>query len=393
MKKFILCGFIVLAVGVSGCASAYKFKPLDSETVSNFYEKVLLEQGPSNNLIEGEYLEVTTKEILPNNTNTKFVCSNYETTFVKEVLELTIISNTQGRIVADSKYARCRGIDAGVVKGLQTDTSIYLEQGGNRIVHYDIDKKTNALIKRDSLRMLKGRLTSYDKIPNNGGVSDGKRYRTTFLQPKTNWGKVRAFDEAATLSANNAIISKGGGFQWGKALALGAGAVAGGGLKLDTDTQAGVIAGIILDSQAGTSGTSNLDNAVQSSLETNARRAAANSVSEQDITQNSTSLEAEPTTKQSVGSSTKTPNAVSTPNASGNSRKCGIFHYSAAEEQAEKNRLGAILQSKLATIPSYDYETRNQAWRDFEGAMADWRKARHEACGIDTSRTSRVTRE
>lgn len=64
-------------------------------------------------------------------------------------------------------------------------------------------------------------------------------------------------------------------FQWGKALALSVGAVAGGGLKLDTDTQAGVIAGIVLDSQANTSGTSNLNNAVETSLETNAQRAAA----------------------------------------------------------------------------------------------------------------------
>jgi len=186
---------------------------------------------------------------------------------------------------------------------------------------------------------------------------------------------------------------KSSGFQWGKALALGVGAVAGGGLKLDSETQASVIAGIVLDSQANTSGTSNLNTAVQTSLENNAQRAAANSEIEQDTAQNSTSVEEEPVAQPSAVSTSSPSNPNSTPNNSIAASKCGVSSYTLAEEQAEKDRLGAIMQSKLVNVPAYDYKTRNQAWRDWGAALDDWRKARHEACGIDTSRTSRVTIE
>ena len=96
---------------------------------------------------------------------------------------------------------------------------------------------------------------------------------------------------------------------------------------------------------------------------------------------------------QTVGSATTSSIANPTPNSSNAERKCGVSSFTLAEEQAEKDRLGAIMQSKLVNVPAYDYKTRNQAWRDWGAALDDWRKARHEACGIDTSRTSRVTIE
>jgi len=183
------------------------------------------------------------------------------------------------------------------------------------------------------------------------------------------------------------------GFNWGKALALGAGAVAGGGLSLDSDTQAGVIAGIVLDSQANTSGTSNLNTAVQTSLENNAQRAAANSVIEQDIAQNPELVDEAPKTKPSIASTSGTSNPNPTSNTPISASKCGVSSYTLAEEQAEKNRLGAIRQSILDSVPAYDYKTRNQAYRDWERGMSEWRKARHEACGINTGRSTRVTIE
>lgn len=181
------------------------------------------------------------------------------------------------------------------------------------------------------------------------------------------------------------------GFQWGKALALGVGAIAGGGLDLDTDTQASVISGIVLDSMKDTSGTSNLDRAVSDAL----KPVAAPSLSTVSNTSNEVGLakgaETSETSSDIVQSDTNSGNKISTP--TGSSNKCGISSYSLAEEQAEKDRLGAIMESKLVNVPAYDYKTRNQLWRDWESGMSAWRKARHEACGIDTNRTSRVTIE
>ena len=164
-----------------------------------------------------------------------------------------------------------------------------------------------------------------------------------------------------------------------------------------------MISGIVLDSQANTSGTSNLDTAVQTSLENNAQRAAA-STSLPSSSKGEVTTDTNPAPQnnnpsdtvgqaQTAGSATTSSIANPTPNSSNAERKCGVSSFTLAEEQAEKDRLGAIMQSKLVNVPAYDYKTRNQAWRDWGAALDDWRKARHEACGIDTSRNSRVTIE
>jgi hypothetical protein len=54
------------------------------------------------------------------------------------------------------------------------------------------------------------------------------------------------------------------GFNWGKALAMGAGFVAGGGTELAAETQANMISGIIQDSMPGVDGVSNMRAAAQS---------------------------------------------------------------------------------------------------------------------------------
>ena len=218
-----------------------------------------------------------------------------------------------------------------------------------------------------------------------------------------NQSVLNVMNEPATISTNDKAENTDSGFNWGKALALGAGAIAGGGLSLDSETQAGVISGIVLDSQANTSGTSNLDTAVQTSLENNAQRAAA-STSLPSSSKGEVTTDTNPAPQnnnpsdtvgqaQTAGSATTSSIANPTPNSSNAERKCGVSSFTLAEEQAEKDRLGAIMQSKLVNVPAYDYKTRNQAWRDWGAALDDWRKARHEACGIDTSRTSRVTIE
>ena len=188
---------------------------------------------------------------------------------------------------------------------------------------------------------------------------------------------------------------KSSGFQWGKALALGVGAVAGGGLKLDTDTQASVLSGIVLDSMKDTSGTSNLNNAVETSLENNARRAAA-STSLPSSSNSETTNAANPTPEnnnssdtvgntQAAGSATSPSIAKPTPNSLSTSNKCAPGnYYSLAEEQAEKDRIGAIMQNRLLNVPSSDYKARNQAIRDFQDLLEDWRNSKLEACGINT---------
>ncbi len=193
------------------------------------------------------------------------------------------------------------------------------------------------------------------------------------------------------------------GYQWGKALALGVGAVAGGGLSLDSATQASVISGIVLDSMGDTSGTSNLNNAVETSLENNARRAAA-SVSLPSSSNGEETTATSPTLQnvnpsdtvrntQTAGSASGPSIANPTPNSLGSSNKCAPgTYYTLAEEQAERARLAAIIQSRLGNVPITDYKTRNQARDDLHYALQDWRDSKLEACGINTENLGRSTR-
>jgi len=196
---------------------------------------------------------------------------------------------------------------------------------------------------------------------------------------------------------------KSSGFQWGKALALGVGTVAGGGLKLDSESQANVIAGIVLDSQANTSGTSNFNNAVETSLENNARRAAA-STSLPSSSNSETTNAANPTPQnsnpsetvgntQTAGSASGSSIANPAPNSLDASNKCAPgTAYTLGEEKAERDRLTEIMQSRLVNVPRSDYDTRNKALGDLQRAMYDWRDSKLEACGINTDNLGRSTR-
>lgn len=65
------------------------------------------------------------------------------------------------------------------------------------------------------------------------------------------------------------------GFNWGKAMAMTAGFIAGNGLKLDAEAQADTISGIIRDSQAGVSGISNTTGALNNSTQRYKRESAS----------------------------------------------------------------------------------------------------------------------
>ena len=73
-----------------------------------------------------------------------------------------------------------------------------------------------------------------------------------------------------------------GGFNWGKAMAMGAGFLAGGGLHLDAGAQAETIMGIVQDSQEGVEGMSNstsaLNNATQRYKKQNAAKRQTSSI-------------------------------------------------------------------------------------------------------------------
>ena len=394
MNKLLLCSALII---LSACASTpqssgSQWEAIPFHKIQQKLEEFKVQDGQMDLSVNGEFKEI----YVVTASNTNFVCTGTNT--AKYIRYMIVNTKDDGSVSAKKTFSGCDQDFSKALKGIQTKSHVYLyeEENLEYITSYKIDPSSGRLIDEGHY-ILKNDLLVFEKAKKNNSENQaGNRfYRTAYL-PKELWTKLDDFEQIIDRNEQKKITHikhKQEGFDWGKALALGAGAVAGGGLSLDSETQAGVIAGIVLDSQADTSGTSNLDNAVQSSLETNARRAASNSGVEQDKTQNSTSFEVEPTPKQSVGTTTQTPNAVSTSNSAGNSRKCGNSSYSLAEEQAEKDRLGAIMESKLVNVPAYDYKTRNQLWRDWETGMSAWRKARHEACGINTGRSSRVTIE
>lgn len=403
MKKLSIILITSPAVLLTACASMPSYDNLTSVQVQQTLDKFKAEQGRMVTPIRGKFKRAAAWRTYGVG-SLGFSCSGTDT--IKYVEHMNIHTYDDGTVTAKGILSACGTVDGPkTYSGLQTKDYLYLYPSDlDRITEYEIDEVSGKLIRKGRYQSQNGTLV-YNEIWQNNrewseGLGNNYTYKATGFAPENLWAEVDSFERSIVVKEGG---SSAGGFQWGKALALGVGAVAGGGLSLGSEDQASVIAGIMLDSQANTSGVSNLDNAVQSSLETNAQLAAASALSEQDLTQNSASSEADPqnltfvepdpTAQQSVSSTSQTSNSVPTSNAPENSRKCGLFSFTDAEEQAEKDRLGAILQSKLAATPSYDYKTRNQAWRDFESDMAAWRKAKHQACGIDYDRSSSVTIE
>lgn len=390
MKNILLCtSFIVL----SACASSPKYDNITKVQLQQAFDKFKAQQGGMVAPVRGKFKEVAAWKSSSIGSH-GFTCSGTDT--IKYVRYMNIHTGEDGIVTAKSIENDCGRVrDPKTLSGFQTKSHLFLYPSDlNSIAVYKIAESSGKLTHLGNYKSKKGSLVFNESRQNNEtwsqGLGNNYSYKTTSFSPEALWPEVDRFER-------NIVVKQGGsaagGFQWGKALALGVGAVAGGGLSLDSATQASVISGIVLDSQADTTGTTSFNNAVQASIETNAKRAAANSEIEQDTAQNSTSVEEEPVAQPSAVSTSSPLNPNSTPNNSIPASKCGVSSYTLAEEQAEKDRLGAIMQSKLVNVPAYDYKTRNQAWRDWGAALDDWRKARHEACGIDTSRTSRVTIE
>ena len=93
-------------------------------------------------------------------------------------------------------------------------------------------------------------------------IEQARRARAEQLARAERERRQRAEQERQRRLAEQRARSEQRKFQWGKALALGVGFVAGGGAELDAQTQADVLLGIVQDSMAGQSGTSNTTTAV-----------------------------------------------------------------------------------------------------------------------------------
>jgi len=399
MKKIILCSALIV---ISGCASTpVKSIPFTEANIKFAKDYFQERDGQLSETIQGAYKQVSAMV----DTTENFGCSGSNT---KKSVTTRVIkpSDVKGEVTINGSVISCGSDEIDhtwVENGFQTKEGLYIynlssEHKSGWYEFYKYEEETGKLKNKGFYTFNNQGKPKFNKsiwvhnYKQKLGLFDSLTHKTSYFVPEKNWAKLDEFE--LSLDGNvTRVADKPSSFNWGKALALGAGAVAGGGLSLDSDTQASVIAGIVLDSQANTSGTSNLNTAVQTSLENNAQRAAANSVIEQDIAQNPKLVDEAPKTKPSIASTSGTSNPNPTSNTPISASKCGVSSYTLAEEQAEKNRLGAIRQSILDSVPAYDYKTRNQAYRDWERGMSEWRKARHEACGIKVGGSTRVTIE
>ena len=292
---------------------------------------------------------------------------------------LSITENTNGRIKGFQTINDCGTIFSGEVTGLQTSSGIYLYGPGSIEVDYEFNDynvwggvpkrressikdiayysmdRNNEVLKKIGTYKLKNGVYKFEKTRQNNEswtkkLISKKTYKTTYFVPETSREQVVRFN--SNIQEIDPFNKERSGFQWGKALALGAGAVAGGGLSLDSDTQASVIAGIVLDSQANTSGTSNLNDAVQTSLETNAQRAAAST----SLPENSKS---EATANQSGSSYSNAPNSAPTSDAKATAKNSQVCLKEAFDLRTRYSILTVYCEGKIeGTTESRGYRHR-----------------------------------
>ena len=274
MKKLSTI-LVTTTVLLAGCASTPKYDNFTSVQLQQTLDKFKAEQGRMVTPIRGKFKEVAAFKSSSVGSH-GFTCSGTDT--IKYVEHMNIHTHEDGTVTAKSIGSDCGTVgEPRTYSGLQTKNHLYLYSPSlYDITAYKIDELSGKLTKKGSYKSKNGTLVFNESRQNNEtwsqGLGSNYSYKTTGFAPESLWSEVDRFER-------NIVVKKGGRaageFQWGKALALGVGAVAGGGLSLESDTQASVIAGIVLDSKADTSGTSNLNNAVETSLENNARRAAA----------------------------------------------------------------------------------------------------------------------
>lgn len=275
MKDILLCGALIL---LSGCASSSKpsssqFEAIPSHKIQQKLEAFRSQSGQMASPVNGEFKRIYAS-IARGGTN--YVCTGTNT--AKSVSHMTINTENDGTVTAKTTRIGCDHNLTRELMGVQTESHIYLYEEANLkyIDKFKIEPSSRRLIHEGRYNFKNNQFDFYESKKNNSVNEVGDRIYTSTFVPKELWAKLDDFEQSIDRNEQRMIThKKQEGFNWGKALALGVGAVAGGGLSLDSETQAGVIAGIVLDSQADTAGTSNFNNAVETSLENNARRAAA----------------------------------------------------------------------------------------------------------------------
>jgi len=258
---------------LAGCASTPQREAISSADVSQIFTQFETRDGKVREPIRGKYKEATF-ETTSGLGNPTFDCSGTDTYPMTRYLD--IYTDNQGMFTG-----KLNGVDCGrsfgpiSISGLQTRNKFYVrEANGKQITSFDIESGTGRLMKDGYYRSYDGTITFTKARQNNEtwkkeGFSKGS-YKTSGYVPQRNWSEVDRFARVEGRKATNGSS----GFNWGKALALGAGSLIGGGGSLNADQQAAVLGGIIADSMEGVDGVSNMENSIDSVVTAEQRKMA-----------------------------------------------------------------------------------------------------------------------
>ena len=348
MKNILLCSTFI---AFSACASSPSYDYFTRPELQQTLSKLKAEDERMVEPLRGKFKEVAAFKSSSIGSH-GFTCSGTDT--IKYVRYMNIHTDDTGAVTAKSIANDCgRTGEPITLEGFQTKNNLYLYSNLYKISSYEIDGSSGKLTHKGSYQSKKGSVVFNESRQNNEtwsqGLGNNYSYKTTGFAPENLWSQVDKFER-------NIVVKKGGSaageFQWGKALALGVGAAAGGGLSLDSATQASVISGIVLDSQANTSGTSNLNTAVQTSLENNAQRAAAST----SLPENSKS---EATANQSGSSYSNAPNSAPTSDAKATAKNSQVCLKEAFDLRTRYSILTVYCEGKIeGTTESRGYRHR-----------------------------------
>jgi len=273
IKKVQLTMFCLL---LAGCASTPQREAISSADVSQLFSQFEAQDGEVREPIRGKYKEATF-QTTSGFGNPTFDCSGTDT--YPETKYLDIYTDDTGMFTG-----KLNGVDCGrtfgpiSISGLQTRNKFYVrEASGKQITSFDIESGTGRLMKDGYYRSYDGTISFTKARQNNEtwkeeGFTKGS-YKTSGYVPQRNWSEVDRFARVEGRKATNGSS----GFNWGKALALGAGSVIGGGGSLSADQQAAVLGGIIADSMEGVEGVSNMESSIDSVV-TNSQKIISKSV-------------------------------------------------------------------------------------------------------------------
>ena len=172
------------------------------------------------------------------------------------------------------------------------------------------------------------------------------------------------------------------------ALALGAGAMIGGGSSLNADQQALILGGIIADSMEGVDGVSNMESAT-SSIVTNARKESSGyDLSNSDL-ENSTETLSNASTKSDYEAKNSSV-AV----GGGFRDSCDFYEAEKVHEEKWKPKVIQInLSYKNLLYSRETWRARNDELSQAELTFHKWVDDQYRACGINVDATPGSTRE